>query len=128
MLVVDVGTRQDALWAGEQALRSGACCAVLLWPERLQPGPGGRGPVASPVRPAGEVSRSLRRLQLAAETGSSLGVIFRHLDMVAQASPAPLRLALHAGCGDGAGPYLELLKARGGRRRRIALAQLGPAP
>ncbi|MFY8134513.1 MAG: hypothetical protein ACOVKS_05890, partial [Aquimonas sp.] len=81
----------QALWAAEQCLRAGCCAAVLCWPDA--------------GRDADE--RSLRRLQLAAEAGHSLGIAFRPLRAAAQTSPAALRLSLDA---DG---ELRVLKARG---------------
>ncbi|MCP4040894.1 MAG: translesion DNA synthesis-associated protein ImuA, partial [Gammaproteobacteria bacterium] len=77
VLVVRADTGADALWTGEQALRSGACGAVLLWPGRV--GLGGR---------------ELRRLQLAAEEGGCWGVLFRDPEAARQYSPAVLRLGL----------------------------------
>lgn len=65
----------ESLWAVEQALASGTCGAVLAWPRRCDP-------------------RSLRRLQLAAERGRSLGLLFRSEAAIGQASPAALRLNL----------------------------------
>lgn len=67
----------DALWAAEQALRSGACSAVLAWPDR----PDGR---------------ALRRLQLAAEEGRALAVLFRPAAAAVQSSTAALRLGLQS--------------------------------
>ena len=46
------------LWAHEQALRSGACEVALAWLPRASP-------------------RAIRRLQLAAEQGRALGVLYR---------------------------------------------------
>ncbi|MEN8176701.1 MAG: translesion DNA synthesis-associated protein ImuA, partial [Pseudomonadota bacterium] len=63
------GTDKDSLWSLEQALRGGACSAVLGWPQRLETG-------------------RLRRLQLAAERGDSSGFLFFSTAMAAQASPA----------------------------------------
>ena len=48
-------SERDALWAAEQCLRSGSCGAVLCWPHKAD-------------------DRALRRLQVAAETGSDPGV------------------------------------------------------
>ena len=67
----------DALWASEQCLRSGACAAVLSWPLSAD-------------------DRALRRLQLAAETGRTLGFVLRPLSAARNASPAALRLTLEA--------------------------------
>jgi len=65
----------DALWAAEQALRSGAPGAVLMWLDPL-------------------ADRALRRLQLAAERGRAWGVLFRPPRAEAVPSPAALRLAV----------------------------------
>jgi hypothetical protein len=90
LLIVKPGTSSDILWAAEQALRSGSSAAVVVWAEPS--------------------TRWLRRLQLAAETGSSWGVLFRTADAQARSSYATLRLRVRAG-------ELELLKCRGGRPR-----------
>jgi hypothetical protein len=89
----------EGLWAAEQALQSGACAAVFLWLKGSDP-------------------RWLRRLQLAAEEGGALGVLFRPERHRFEASPANLRLAVSR---DAAGLRLELLKARGGQPASIAL-------
>ncbi|MDZ7810356.1 MAG: translesion DNA synthesis-associated protein ImuA [Arhodomonas sp.] len=65
----------DTLWAVEQALRAGTCGAVLAWPRQVD-------------------GTSLRRLQLAAEAGDSMGLLFRRGDSADRASPAALRLHL----------------------------------
>lgn len=75
-LVVAPESAQDGLWVAEQALRSGACGAVLAWPERNVD------------------YRSLRRLQLAAEEGGASAFLFRPADVARLPSPAPLRLSL----------------------------------
>ncbi len=67
----------DRLWAAEQCLRSGSCGAVLCWPQRVD-------------------DRGLRRLQLAAATGQTLGFVCRSLREAVNPSPAALRLALDA--------------------------------
>lgn len=97
--VVEAAPR-DALWAAEQCLRSGACRAVLCWPQRAD-------------------DRALRRLQVAAETGQALGIAFRPLQEAANASPAALRLALEPGRR-----AVRVLKCRGGvaPAQSIALA------
>lgn len=82
----------DQLWAVEQALRSGTCGAVLAWPS------------------SGD-KRQLRRLQLAAESGNCLGLLFRSVRTAQHASPAALRLRLHI-----TGEQLEItpIKCQGG--------------
>jgi cell division inhibitor SulA len=62
-----------ALWAFEQTLRSGACAAVIGWPNRVD-------------------HHGLRRLQVAADTGQALGFAVRDRRHADQASPAALRL------------------------------------
>lgn len=92
VLRVKAGGR-EGLWAGEQLLRSGNCAVVMLWPERL--------------------SRSeVRRLQLAAARGDSLGMLFRSLQAARQPSLAALRLQVQPG---EAGLQVKVLKRRGGR-------------
>ena len=89
--VVVVEKSDTLLWAAEQALRSGACGAVVVWPQRID-------------------DRGLRRLQLAAEAGRNWGVALRPLAAVAQASPAALRLQVESG------PRVRVLKCRGATR------------
>ena len=93
----------SAEWAMEQALRSGACSAVLGW--------------------AGCRDRqSLRRLQLAAEQSGCFAVLFRRLNDAHESSPAVLRLALEGGCD---GLVLRILKSRGGRATSLRLGTIG---
>jgi len=74
--VVDARDRQAA-WAFEQILRSAACGAVIAWPGAMQ-------------------ATGLRRLQLAALEGRSLGFIVRDARSAENASPAALRIELRA--------------------------------
>lgn len=92
VLLVRVSDDGESLWATEQALRSGACRAVLAWAGRAD-------------------GRQLRRLQLAAESGRAPLILFRPPGALAGPSPAALRLRLQAGA-DGA--CLQLVKHRGG--------------
>jgi len=87
------------IWAFEQALGSGACDAALAWARRPQP-------------------RELRRLQLAAERGRTLGVLFRPRQAARQSSAAVLRLGLEPA---DAGVRVTLLKGRSVRRGAIDL-------
>ena len=73
VLVAHSTKQVDALWAMEQALHSSACAAVLGWFTNVD-------------------DRSLRRLQLAAESAACWAVIFRPARFAASASPAPLRI------------------------------------
>ncbi len=86
------------MWAQEQALRSGACGMALAWLPRASP-------------------RAIRRLQLAAEQGRALGVLFRSQRFAHLASPAMLRVALEPMKEPGRhGARLTLIKSRGGSR------------
>lgn len=93
VLMVQVDAEKSALWAMEQALRSGVCGAVLGWPRHAD----------MPV---------LRRLQLAAESGRAMAVLFRPLLQAEQASAAALRLQLAPTAG---GLQVHILKRRGSR-------------
>ncbi|NZA25654.1 translesion DNA synthesis-associated protein ImuA [Luteimonas sp. SJ-92] len=88
--VVNTARPAEALWATEQCLRSGSCGAVLCWPQ-------------------GADDRALRRLQVAAETGRTLGFATRPLAAARNPSPAPLRIAI-----DAHPAQLRVLKCRGG--------------
>jgi len=75
-LVVRPAAAEDALWSADQVLRSGACGAALFWlTEKTD-------------------YAWLRRLQMAAESGKALAVLFRPLAALSQASPAHLRLEI----------------------------------
>jgi hypothetical protein len=87
------------LWAFEQALGSGACDAVLAWARLLRP-------------------RDLRRLQLAAERGRTLGILFRPRHAAREASTAVLRLALTLSA---TGLRVTLLKGRSAHRGAVDL-------
>jgi hypothetical protein len=80
----------DALWAFEQCLRSGACAAVLGWPQAAD-------------------ERALRRLQVAADSGDCCAFALRDRRHAVNASPAALRLEYSE---DGA---WQVRKCRGGQ-------------
>jgi hypothetical protein len=94
----------DRLWALEQTLRARQCGAVLAWPQ------------------ADLNTKSLRRLQLAAEAGDSCGFVLRHPRFRAQHSPAALRVEIHPGETRN---ELEIIKCRGRNApaTRIQLSQ-----
>jgi hypothetical protein len=94
-------TRVETLWAMEQALRSGACAAVLGWADH-----------------AG--TQRVRRLKLAAAEGHCMGVLFRTMSRSTQPSPANLRLALR-GADDAV--EIELLKVQGGKPGTVRMAR-----
>ena len=93
MLIVRPKTDKEVLWSAEQALSSGTCAAVLLWPEQLD-------------------GQSSRRLQLAAEKGNSWAIAFRPLTARSEPSAAALRIELQV---NASGTRLSIVKSRGGR-------------
>lgn len=81
----------DALWAAEQALKSTAFSAIVLWQNEVR-------------------NESLRRLALACQGTESWFWLIRPVRAASDASPAPLRLALYASNG---GVLVDLVKRRG---------------
>ena len=86
------------LWAFEQSLSSGACDAVMGW---LEPR-----------------AKEIRRLQLAAERGRTLGVLFRPRQAALESSHAIVRLAVEP---SSYGTRVSLLKSRGGARGSLEI-------
>ncbi|SRR5258706_4938039 len=86
---------KDNLWVTEQALRSGACGAVLAWIES-------DGRCLS--------FTALRRLHAAATQGRGLAFLFRPVTVEHSASPAVLRLRIAA---EIRGLRLHIIKRRG---------------
>lgn len=97
MLVVRT---EEPLWAFEQALGLGACELALAWPTRI-------------------TIRHIQRLQLAAERGRALGVLFRGASAARKPSPAMLRLIVEP---LPQGLRARLLKSRGGRHGWIVFS------
>jgi hypothetical protein len=90
---------QGALWALEQSLGSGACDIVLAWAKKPR-------------------AKEIRRLQLAAERGRTLGVLFRPHQAARESSHAVARMAIEPAAH---GMRVTLLKSRGGVRGSIEL-------
>jgi hypothetical protein len=108
LLLIRTRSLQESLWATEQALRCPAVGAVLGWPAYI-------------------VDRNVRRLQLAAEAGGSLGILYRPPEAARESSPAALRLRLHAAPD---GLAVEIQKSRGGAAGmtlRVAVASMAIA-
>ena len=103
VLVVRIPTSHKgptgALWAFEQSLGSGACDVAMAWVERPR-------------------ARDIRRLQLAAERGRALGVLFRPGQAARESSHAALRMTL---APTSHGVRATLLKSRGGVRGSVDL-------
>ena len=95
MLLIRPREPREALWAMEQALRTGACSAVLGWLEETRLG-----------------FASLRRLVLAARQGEAWGNLFRPTRALENASAAELRLHLLPAADDRL--RINILKRRGG--------------
>jgi protein ImuA len=105
VLLIRTRTWQESLWATEQTLRCPAIGATLSWPAYI-------------------ADKNVRRLQLAAEAGGSLGFLYRPAEASRESSPAALRLRLHATPDDPSkhpheldlnGLIIEIQKSRGGR-------------
>lgn len=94
LAIVRPKKNEEALWAAEQALKSGACQAVIVWLNSAYCNP-----------------LSLRRLLQSANAGKAMGFLIRPLEAAATPSPAGLRIALHPAV-DGK-LRLDLLKRRG---------------
>lgn len=93
VLIVRPKNDAEILWSAEQALASGTCAAVLLWPAVLD-------------------DQASRRLQLAAEKGGSWAIAFRPATARSELSAAALRIELEA---DRQGTALHILRSRGGK-------------
>ncbi len=106
LLLAQAADTTDVLWGMEQALRSGSCQAVLGWADKTS-------------------ERSLRRLQLAAESTRAWAVLYRPAHCLKQASPAALRLRLTAVAE---GLEIDVLKTRGGRPGRCHIPQEAVRP
>lgn len=103
LVLVQARDPRDVAWAAEQALRDGSCAAVLAWLDHA-------------------LVVGLRRLQLAAEAGGTLGVLYRPWAARRSASPAALRLAL---APTATGLRVEVLKCRGSSARSTVAVALG---
>jgi len=93
VLVINLDTScKDALWGMEKALQTESCGLVLAWQNWLP-------------------DKVVRRLQLAAETGETLGVLFQH--RISKYSQSSLRLEIKDFRGQA---EIVVLKARGNFR------------
>jgi cell division inhibitor SulA/protein ImuA len=92
--IVRARSTEDAFWAAEQGLKSGACRAVLLRISDARCNP-----------------LSLRRLLQSAISGNSLVLLMRPLEAAISPSPAGTRIALHP--DEAGGLRVEILKQRG---------------
>ena len=107
MLLVHPKTHEDALWALEQAVKSGGCSAALAWLDESK-----------------LAAKDVRRLKLAARRGGALAVLFRPSTAAQRQSMAELRILMQqAPAADRLS--IEILKRRGGwpiEQRSLELA------
>lgn len=92
--IIRAQTATDILWSAEQTLRCKSFGAVLTWPISIR-------------------DREVRRLQLAAEAGNSIGFVYRPPAAAMESSPAAVRLRLQ-GATDGQ-LNIDVVKCRGTR-------------
>jgi hypothetical protein len=93
------GSPNGIMWAFEQSLGSGACDIAMAWAKRPR-------------------TREVRRLQLAAERGRTLGVLFRPREAARESSYATLRMTVDPSAH---GVRVALLKSKGGVRGCVEL-------
>jgi hypothetical protein len=93
LLIINASNQEDTLWAFEQTLRCKSFGAVVAWPTDIK-------------------DREVRRLQLAAEAGRSIGFLYRPPAAALEASPAAVRLKLQA---TSTSLQIDILKCRGAR-------------
>jgi hypothetical protein len=92
--IIRAQSAADILWSAEQTLRCKSFGAVLAWPSAIR-------------------DREVRRLQLAAEAGNSIGFVYRPPNAARESSPAAVRLRLQA---DAVGQLsIDIVKCRGAR-------------
>lgn len=87
-------------WTMEKILKTQSCGVAMSWPKRIQ-------------------DKTIRRLQLAAETGNSLGFLFRTVET--KSSAAAMRIRINS---IPQGLQIEVLKARGGGRFKSVVIAL----
>lgn len=105
--VINAQSTKDMLWCMEQTLRCKSFGAVLAWPTAL-------------------VDREIRRLQLAAEAGGSIGFVYRSTNSARETSPAAVRLCLRR--TEERSLEIQVLKCRGTRAgMKIAVSGWGLA-
>lgn len=103
VVMIHTEDKGDFLWTLENCLRSPVTGLVMAWPGRL-------------------ATRDIRRLQLAAEAGSNVCVLFRKRHYAEQNSPAALRLELEP--DDQQSLKVNVIKRRGswpGQRCSLAM-------
>jgi hypothetical protein len=92
--IIRAQSAADILWSAEQTLRCKSFGAVLTWPATIG-------------------DREVRRLQLAAEAGSSIGFVYRPPSAARESSPAAVRLRLQTSATGQLS--IDIVKCRGAR-------------
>ena len=92
ILIISPNSFKEALWASEQCLKSGACCAVLLWCQSLE-------------------VHQVRRFQVAAEKGNCLQFLLKGTQANVLSIPVSLSMQLSAHPN---GIEVSIPKRRGG--------------
>ncbi|MGP8431812.1 translesion DNA synthesis-associated protein ImuA [Paraburkholderia fungorum] len=106
VLVLRPRLSADALWSAEQILKAGSCGALIFWQEAIR-------------------ADSLRRLQLAARSGSTLFFVVRPLIRATDPSPAELRLTVRPSAE---GVRVEVIKRKGPSMAGNLTIELRPSP
>lgn len=101
LLVVNPPDDKATLWASEQCLRSGVFSAVISWTTRTTP-------------------QKQRRLQIAAETSSSIAIMYRPNAVHSEHSPAALRITLSQN-PSASQLMLNIIKVRNGKPQSVTL-------
>jgi cell division inhibitor SulA/protein ImuA len=107
VLMVRDCSYDESIWASEQAMRSAACGAVLIWSQATEKNSGAAKRYSQ---------RAMRRLQLAARNSDALVVLFRDVHARSSASAAAVRVQLHP---RDSGLDVELFKSRGGPQATV---------
>ena len=107
LIVVRSDSLKDSVWAAEQALLSGVCTAVFTWTG------------AALIN-----TRTLRRLQLAAQQSNGWHILFRHHRCMQWPSPSPLRIRLQTDSMSRV--QLDVVKQPGGWGGQQCTLSVGP--
>lgn len=94
ILVLYPKRKNEALWAAEQCLKSGACNAVLLWQQALQ-------------------MHQVKRLQIACETGQCLHFLLSNSQKKSAEASLPVSLSMRLSSSD-KGVKVAVDKRKGG--------------
>jgi len=110
MVIVRAQSIDETTWAAQQAMRSGACAAVLTW------------------LPQKTLNKQIRKLNLAAKDGNCWGIIFRDQSLQKHSSAAALRIVMRVNQGkfDHDKHELHIIKQHGGWNNQKICLDLFP--